>query len=105
MMPLTLVVGFFGMNFSNLPGLGNEWGWVVVTAFMVLIAAMSLGVFVSVGWIKRPSGRKAGAALGRGLIEATRAPTQVVGAVFEITTMPLRATTARRTRRPPDNAA
>jgi len=105
MLPLTLVVGFFGMNFSNLPGLDGDSGWIIVTAVMLFIATMSLGVFVSVGWLKRPSGRRAGAALGRGLIEATRAPAQVVGAVFEITTMPLRATTARRTRTPPANDA
>ena len=103
MLPLTLIVGFFGMNFVNLPGLGSDWGWVVVALVMFLISAVSLGLFVAVGWIKRPSGRQAGAALGRGLIEATRAPTQVVGAVFEITTMPLRATTARRTKTPPDS--
>lgn len=100
MLPLTLVVGFFGMNFSNLPGIDGDSGWIVVTAIMLLVAMMSLGVFVAVGWIKRPSGRRAGAALGRGLIEATRAPAQVAGAVFEITTMPLRATTARRTKAP-----
>lgn len=104
MLPLTLVVGFFGMNFANLPGLGSEWGWVMVTGVMLVIAAVSLGIFVAVGWIKRPSGRQAGATLGRGLIEATRAPAQVVGAVFEMSTMPLRATTARKTKAPPEKA-
>jgi magnesium transporter len=102
MLPLSLVAGFFGMNFANLPGLGSDWGWVVVTSAMLAIAAVSLGIFVSVGWIRRPSGREAGAALGRGLIEAARAPAQIVGAVYEIAAMPLRATTARRPKTPPD---
>jgi magnesium transporter len=97
MLPLSVVAGFFGMNFTNLPGIGNDWGWVIVTAFMVLIAALSLGIFVALGWIRRPSGREAGAALGQGLIEAARAPAQVVGAVYEMSTMPLRAA-ARLTR-------
>ena len=99
MLPLSLIAGFFGMNFVNLPGADSEWGWVVATAIMGVIAALSLGVFVAAGWIRRPSGRKAGATLGRGLIEAARAPAQVVGAVYEISTMPLRATVRRP--RPP----
>ena len=95
MLPLSLVAGFFGMNFTNIPGFDSNWGWVMASAVMGLIAVMSIGVFVAAGWIRRPSGRKAGATLGRGLIEAARAPAQVVGAVYEISTMPLRATVKR----------
>jgi magnesium transporter len=100
MLPLSLVAGFFGMNFANLPLIDNDWGWAIVTGAMVVIAAASLGIFVSVGWMVRPSGRRAGAVLGRGLIEAARAPAQVVGAAYEISTMPLRATTRLGRRRP-----
>lgn len=95
MLPLSLVAGFFGMNFTNIPGVDSEWGWIMATATMVGIAALSFGVFVAAGWIRRPSGRRAGATLGRGLIEAARAPAQVVGAVYEISTMPIRATVRR----------
>lgn len=98
MLPLALIAGFFGMNFTNIPGFGSDWGWVVVTLIMVGIAVVSLGVFIAAGWIRRPSGRRAGRVLGRGLIEAARAPAQVVGAAYEISTMPLRAT-VRRSRR------
>ncbi len=105
MLPLSLVAGFFGMNFTNLPLVNNEWGWVIVTVAMVAIAAASLGIFVSVGWMVRPSGRRAGAVLGRGLIEAARAPAQVVGAAYEISTMPLRATTRLGRRRPDEPGA
>ncbi len=96
MFPLTLLVGFFGMNFGNLPGLQTEWGWVVVTAVMLVIALISVGVFVALGWIRRPSGRKAGATLGRGLVEAAKAPAHVGGAIYEVTTMPLRGIVGRR---------
>lgn len=95
MLPLSLVAGFFGMNFTDMPGLGSDWGWVMAGAIMFVIAAASLGVFVAAGWIRRPSGREAGAKLGRGLIEAARAPAQVAGAMYEISTMPLRATVRR----------
>ena len=95
MLPLSLVVGFFGMNFENLPWLRRSWGWVVVTVAMTIVALVSLGMFISLGWVRRPSGRRAGQTLGRGLIEATRAPVHLVGAVFEASTMPLRAASAR----------
>jgi magnesium transporter len=96
MFPLTLLVGFFGMNFANLPGLQNEWGWVVVSAVMLVITLISVGVFVALGWIRRPSGRRAGATLGRGLVEAAKAPAHVGGAIYEVSTMPLRGIVGRR---------
>ena len=99
MFPLTLIVGFFGMNFANLPGLRNESGWVIVTVVMAVIAVLSLGVFVALGWIRRPSGRRAGATLGRGLVEAAKAPAHVGGAIYEVSTIPLRSIVARATPR------
>ena len=66
MLPLSLVAGFFGMNFVDLPLLASPAGWLVVTGFMAFIAFLSLGVFVSLGWTRRTSGRSAGAILGRG---------------------------------------
>lgn len=95
MLPLGLVVGFFGMNFVDLPGLGATWGWIAVSALMVTIAIGSLIVFASVGWIRRPSARQATTTLGRGLIEAARAPIHIGAAAFEASTWPLRATVAR----------
>jgi len=102
MLPLSLVAGFFGMNFANLPGIGSDWGWVLVTGAMVVIATMSLGVFVALDWMRRPSGRRAGATLGKGLVEAVRAPAQIVGAAYEISIMPLH--TVRRTKSRPDTS-
>ena len=92
MLPLSLIAGIFGMNFVNLPLLDRGAGWVVVAVVMLAVAFVSLGVFISLGWIRRPSGRRTGAVLGRGLVEASRAPAQIVGAVVEMSTMPLRAT-------------
>ena len=101
MLPLTLLVGFFGMNFGNLPALQSEWGWVIATAAMLAIALISLGVFMALGWIRRPSSRKAGATLGRGLVEAARAPAHIGSAIYEVSTMPLRGIVARRSDRGP----
>ncbi len=74
MLPLSLIAGFFGMNFTNLPWVDAGWGWIAIVVIMGVITAVSLGVFVAAGWVRRPSGRSAGATLGRGLIEAARAP-------------------------------
>lgn len=92
MLPLSLIAGIFGMNFANLPLLDREWGWIAASALMLGVALVSLGVFISLGWVRRPSGRRTGRVLGRGLLEASLAPVQIVGAVFEMSTMPIRAT-------------
>ena len=94
-LPLSLITGYFGMNFENLPLIRTRWGWVAVTLAMLTVGFVSLGVFISLGWVRRPSGRRTGQTLSRGLLEATRAPVQIVGAVVEMSTMPLRATTTR----------
>ena len=61
---------------------------------MIVVAIVSLGMFISLGWVRRPSGRQAGRAIGQGLLEATKTPVHIVGAVFEMSAMPVRATTA-----------
>lgn len=99
-LPLSLIAGFFGMNFVDLPLLDSRTGWIIVTAFMGFVAIVSLGIFVALGWTRRPSGRTAGALLGRGLAEAARSPAQLVGAVFEISTMPIRSAAGSVVRRP-----
>ncbi len=96
LLPLSLIVGFFGMNHQNLPTIGRQWGWIVVTLSMLFVVAVSFGVFVSQGWIRRPSGRAAGTALGRGLVEAARAPAHIASAVFAITTLPVQSAKDRR---------
>lgn len=101
MLPLALVAGFFGMNVAYLPGADSRLAWLAIALGMLAVAALSLGVFVAVGWIRRPSGRRAGATLGRGLIETARAPVHIASAMYEISTMPLRS--AGRRSRQPDN--
>ena len=39
MLPLNLIAGFYGMNFSSLPGLQWRWGFVCVLAIMVSVTA------------------------------------------------------------------
>jgi hypothetical protein len=89
-LPLSLVAGFFGMNFVNLPGTTDDEGWLIVFISMLVVAAISFGVPIALGWVRPLSPRKAGATLGKGLLEASRTPVQIVGALYEITTSPVR---------------
>ncbi|MEO8838696.1 MAG: magnesium transporter CorA family protein [Herbaspirillum sp.] len=42
-MPLTLITGIFGMNFTEMPLLRNSWGfWLTMTVMLVIVIAMLL---------------------------------------------------------------
>jgi len=41
--PITIMTGWFGMNFQNLPWIGEEWGWWVATLIM---CGSSLGLYL-----------------------------------------------------------
>lgn len=78
-LPLTLVVGFFGMNLPNMPLQDSAWGWVGVTAFMMIGTAMSWTYFVSRGFVGATSVRSRGARIARGLASAVRRPARSQG--------------------------
>lgn len=82
MLPLTLIVGFFGMNFPNMPGLDTRLGWELTVVGMVVLTMGSLAVFGSVGWIRLPSAKHSTRAVVKILSEASRAPTQIVGSLY-----------------------
>ncbi len=54
MLPLSLIAGFFGMNFDSLPWTHSRWGTLGTLIAMVLLASVSLGVFLALGWIRMP---------------------------------------------------
>ena len=58
LLPLSFVVGFFGMNVPNLPGSESESAWIWITVAMVAMTIVSLAVFARAGWvrIRRPAG-------------------------------------------------
>ncbi len=95
MLPLSLIAGIFGMNFVNLPAADNENGWLLAVGLMAAVALGSLAVFTVVGWIRLPSARRASVSLGNSLVDAARVPAQVVGALYEVSTSPIRHGAAR----------
>lgn len=54
LLPLSFVVGFFGMNVPNLPGADSEHAWRWITAAMIAMTIASLAVFARAGWITLP---------------------------------------------------
>ncbi|OYT12048.1 MAG: hypothetical protein B6I18_02035 [Bacteroidetes bacterium 4572_112] len=48
--PLTLVVGIYGMNFSNMPELGYKYGYFITIGGMLFIATLFLTYFKKKGW-------------------------------------------------------
>ncbi len=50
-MPLTFIVGIYGMNFEHMPELKWEWGYPLVLGLMVTIVIAMLGFFKGKKWI------------------------------------------------------
>ena len=50
-MPLTLIVGWYGMNFRYMPELQSRWGYPVVIAVSLLIIVGSLLFFKKKKWL------------------------------------------------------
>jgi magnesium transporter len=50
-MPLTFIVGIYGMNFKFMPELSTEWGYPAVWATIIIITAIMLFYFKKRKWI------------------------------------------------------
>lgn len=55
LLPLSFVVGFFGMNVPNLPGGESDTAWIWILAGTAVMTAGSLLLFARAGWISLPS--------------------------------------------------
>lgn len=52
-LPLTFIVGVYGMNFAFMPELRERWGYPAVLAFMALVTLVIYRWFRSRGWLGR----------------------------------------------------
>ena len=52
-LPLTFIVGVYGMNFDFMPELRERWGYPGVLAFMVLVTLLIYRWFRGRGWLRR----------------------------------------------------
>jgi magnesium transporter len=51
-LPLTFIVGIYGMNFEGMPELDNPWGYPGVMVFMALVTLVIYLWFRKRGWLK-----------------------------------------------------
>jgi magnesium transporter len=49
-LPLTLISGIYGMNFTNMPELGDAYAYFIVLGVMFIVAVTMLGFFYRKGW-------------------------------------------------------
>lgn len=52
-MPLTLIAGIYGMNFSNMPEVRTEWGYFAVLGVMAVIGVLLTLWMRRIGWLRR----------------------------------------------------
>ena len=52
-LPLTFIVGVYGMNFEHMPELGNRWGYPAVIALMAAVCLVIFIWFRRRGWLGR----------------------------------------------------
>ena len=50
-LPMTIITGFFGMNFEALPGIHNAWGFWIAMALMAAIDGYLIWLFKKKKWI------------------------------------------------------
>ena len=50
-MPLTLIAGWYGMNFRYMPELDSEWGYPIAITVSLLIVVGSLVFFKLKKWL------------------------------------------------------
>ena len=51
MLPLTFIVGIYGMNFENMPELRSRYGYFIVLGVMAIVASGMLLFFWKRGWL------------------------------------------------------
>ena len=51
--PLTFIVGVYGMNFKYMPELEYKYGYYTIVAIMFVISISLLLLFVKRGWLKK----------------------------------------------------
>lgn len=85
MLPLGLIAGMWGMNFENIPGSAQEWGFWILVGTMALIAVGLWTYFARRGFVGAPRLRDVPKAAGLGLIQIGVAPIKVVAGGIEST--------------------
>lgn len=85
MLPLGLIAGIWGMNFVDIPGAEERWGFWILVGVMALLALGLWLYFARRGFVGAPRLRDLPRAAGLGLIQVGVAPIKVVAGGIEST--------------------
>lgn len=83
LLPLSLMAGLYGMNFTNMPELQWRWGYFALLGIMGALAIGQWIYFSRRGFIGGPSLRKMTGVVGKGLALVTLAPVRSVGHLLD----------------------
>ena len=81
LLPLTVMVGIYGMNFESMPELSRPWAYPTLLTTMAVIAIGLWSYFVRRGFIGRPRAARVPRRVGRGVLVVARSPARTVSAV------------------------
>lgn len=85
LLPLSLIAGIWGMNFSNLPGSHANWGFYILIGAMLLVAVGFWIYFSRRGFVGAPRLKELPRSVGLGLVQIGTAPIRVVAGGVEST--------------------
>lgn len=89
LLPMTLIAGIYGMNFSNIPELDYRFGYPLTLGIMTVLGTVLWRYFVRRGFIGRPSLPNVATNATSALVRAAKKP---VGTVGSLVASNLRAT-------------
>jgi magnesium transporter len=105
LLPLGLIAGLWGMNFSEIPASAERWGFVGILGVMAVIAVGLWLYFAQRGFVGGPRLRELPKAVGLGLIHVGTAPIRVVTGLVDLVQTSPEDRTASTDRRGEDGAA
>jgi magnesium transporter len=85
-LPLSLLAGIYGMNFSNMPELGWRWAYFGLLGLMAVTAIGLWGYFSRRGFVSGPRVPRVDRAIGRGLAELVGVTTAPVRGLARLLT-------------------
>lgn len=78
LLPLSVLTGIYGMNFSNMPELGWNWGYFGLLGLMATVAVGQWIYFARRGFIGAFKFRAVPRTIGRGLVRVASLPVDIV---------------------------
>jgi len=85
MLPLSVVAGMWGMNFGNIPGGTERWGFYIMVGVMALVGVGFWIYFARRGFVGAPRLRDLPKSVGLGIVQVGVTPVKLVSTGIETT--------------------